>query len=418
MIDEMKTPFPVVPAAPADIGARRPSVFAPERVALTIGLVLVVTMVGFEGLAVATVLPKAERDLGGLGLYGLVFVAYMAASLGGIFLAARKADRHGLALPLLAGLLVFALGLVIGGAAPTMFVLIAARGVQGLGAGAISTAAYAAIARGYDESLRPRMFAVLSSAWVVPGLVGPSVAGAVADQLSWRLVFLGVLPLVVLGGAFTLPYLRKMGSPPEPTSAGGPMALLREAPAILPAIALLALLTLAFFGAEAYLPLTLSEVRGQSATVAGLALTAGTLSWTAGAWVQERTSGVWDRRWLVAVGLGLVGVGIAILLPLAAGGPVWLAPIAWAVAGLGIGLAYTSLSLIILGWAPSGREGVASAAVNTSTVVGSALGTGIGAAIVATGAAGAWSTTTSVTLIFSVLVAVVLVAIAVVRRLR
>lgn len=394
----------------------RAGLLAPGKAALTVGLVLVVTMAAFEALAVATVLPEAQRDLGGLGLYGLIFVAYMVASLGGILLAGREADRHGLTAPLAAGLSVFAAGLLLGGLAPTMVILIAARGVQGVGSGAIVTVAYAAIARGYDESQRPRMFAVLSSAWVVPGFIGPSLAGAVAEYATWRLVFLGILPLVAISGAFTLPSLRSMGPPPETTSRGGLGTLLRETPDLLPAVVVFALLTMTFFGAEAYLPLTLSEVRGQSATVAGLALSAGTLSWTTGSWIQARTTESLNRRLLVAVGLTLVGVGVALLIPVAAGAPVWMAPLSWAVAGLGIGMAYPSMSLVILGSAPAGREGALSAAINTSSVVGSASGTGIGAIIVALGASGAWSTETSVTLIFAAMIVLVAVATAMTRR--
>ncbi|HEY8172617.1 MAG TPA: hypothetical protein VIH21_05980 [Dehalococcoidia bacterium] len=55
-----------------------------ERRALTIGLVMTVTLVAFEGLAVATVMPRAEADLGGLRLYGWTFSAFLLASLLGI----------------------------------------------------------------------------------------------------------------------------------------------------------------------------------------------------------------------------------------------------------------------------------------------------------------------------------------------
>ena len=68
----------------------------------------------------------------------------------------------------MAGVLVFVAGLTIGGLAPSMLVLVLARGLQGLGAGAVPAVAYAAIGRSY-QALQPRVFAVLSTAWVVPG---------------------------------------------------------------------------------------------------------------------------------------------------------------------------------------------------------------------------------------------------------
>ena len=48
-----------------------------------------------------------------------------------------------------------------------------ARGVQGIGAGVIPTVAYVSIGRAFPEAQRPRIFAWLSTAWVVPGLIGP-----------------------------------------------------------------------------------------------------------------------------------------------------------------------------------------------------------------------------------------------------
>src|SRR5260370_41263179 len=172
-------------------------VWARERRPLTVGLVLAVTLVAFEALAIATVLPVVSRHLGDLRLYGWVFSAFMLTSLIGIVLAGTLADRVPLGRPMLAGLGLFALGLVIGGLAPDMPVLVAGRAVQGLGAGVVPAVAYVAISRGYPDEYRPRMFAVMSTAWVVPGLVGPAIAALVAAAVGWRG---GVLGRVAHGG--------------------------------------------------------------------------------------------------------------------------------------------------------------------------------------------------------------------------
>ena len=176
-------------ASPAD------GIWAPARRALTVGLVLAVTFVAFEALAVATVLPLVGRHLGDLRLYGWVFTAFLLASLIGIVVAGTLADRVPLGQPMLAGLALFAVGLVIGGTAPDMAVLVAGRAVQGLGAGVVPAVAYVAISRCYPEGARPRMFAVLSTAWVVPGLAGPGIAALVAAAVGWRWVFLGLIQI-------------------------------------------------------------------------------------------------------------------------------------------------------------------------------------------------------------------------------
>ena len=72
-----------------------------------------------------------------------------------------------------------------------MPILVVGRALQGLGAGAIPAVGYVAIGRALPERLRAEMFAVLSTAWVLPGLLAPGIAGAVAELFHWRLVFLG-----------------------------------------------------------------------------------------------------------------------------------------------------------------------------------------------------------------------------------
>ena len=141
---------------------------------------------------------------------------------------------------------------------------------------------------------------------------------------------------------------------------------------------------MAFFGVDAFVPLGLTEVRGQSPTAAGLALTAATLTWTTGAWLQARLASRQGRRQLTRAGLMVAAAGIvaaaALLLPAV---PALLAPAAWGVAGLGMGLGYSTLSLVVLEGAESGQEGTATAALQMMNVLGSALGTGIGGVIVA-----------------------------------
>jgi MFS family permease len=203
------TRLPVADASGASEGAEA-GLWAGERRGLTIGLVLTITLVAFEALAIATVMPTVQDDLGGLALYGWVFSGFFLASLLGIVLAGQLADQRGLAFPFAAGLVLFAAGLVVGGAAGSMEVLVLGRIAQGFGAGAIPAVAYAAIGRGYPAALRPRMFATVSTAWVVPGLIGPGIAAVVEDAWSWRLVFLGLLPVVAVAATMAVPALRAL----------------------------------------------------------------------------------------------------------------------------------------------------------------------------------------------------------------
>jgi MFS family permease len=131
------------------------------------------------------------------------------------------------------------------------------------------------------------------------------------------------------------------------------------------------------------LPLALTAGRAQSATMAGLALTAATITWTTGSWIQAHFAQRQERRRLVVVGLALVAAGIAgIAALLSPAVPVLFAPLAWGVAGLGIGIAFSTNSLVVLETAPVGQEGTASASMQLANVLGVALGAGVGGVII------------------------------------
>src|SRR5260370_32903352 len=189
--------------------------WAPQRRALTAGLVRTITFVASEALAVVTVMPLVARDVGGVRLYGWVFSGFMLGSVIGIVAAGGEADRGGREAPLVAGLVLFGSGLAVAGLAPSMGLLVAGRVLQGLGAGAIPSVAYASIGRTLPGPLRARMMAVLSTAWVAPGLAGPAVSAEVARLFGWRGVFLGLLPIVAVAGSIAVPALIRIGPPAE-----------------------------------------------------------------------------------------------------------------------------------------------------------------------------------------------------------
>ncbi len=196
-----------------------------DRRPLTLGLVLTITLVAAEALAVSTAMPIVARDLGGLELYGWAFSAFFLGSLIGIAIVGGLIDERGMVLPFVVGLALFAVGLLISGFADSMPTLVVGRFIQGIGGGAVPPVAYVAIGRSLPDRLRPRMFATLSGAWVVPGLVGPAIAGFVAETWHWRAVFLGLLPLIALAGIMATRAMRVIpdaaGAHPGPDASAG-----------------------------------------------------------------------------------------------------------------------------------------------------------------------------------------------------
>jgi MFS family permease len=452
-------------------GRQADSLWRADRRALTIGLVLTITLIGFESLAISTVMPIVADELGGIELYGWVFSAFFLGSLIGIVVVGGAIDRGGLAVPFAAGLGLFAIGLLAGGLAPTMLILVLARFVQGLGAGALQPIAYVAIGRSLPDTLRPRMFATLSTAWILPGVIGPAIAGAIGESIGWRFVFLGLLPLIVVAGALTLGALRDVAVPPGvdearaaaasrsrlplavavavgaalltvgltsgqplPTvalSVGGVvigvLALRRLTPPgtllarpILPAAVLLrGILTCAFFGVDAFVALTLVDWRGLSATEAGVALTAATISWTAGSWTQARGAARRPTYQFVRIGFAITTIGLAgMLLVLNPEVPWLFGVLTFGVAGFGMGLSYSPLALIVLRESTPETQGSATSSLSLTDSLGTAIGTGLTGAMVAASVRATGESATGLAAGFAIAVAIGLGGLLLTARLK
>ncbi len=407
------------------------SLWGPRLGRLTVGLLITIVAGAFEALAVATVLPQTVDDLGGIDYYGWILASFTLANLIGIVVAGTEIDRQGMVPPFLLGIGMFAGGLLIGGLAPSMPVLIVGRLAQGFASGVLISVAYAAVRTAYPADVRPRLMALWSSAWVIPGLFGPAVAGFIAETIGWRWVFLGMIPFPIIAGLLTVPSLRAVDVPeggsrnfgrlrdavllsggtaillagfgrPNVLALLGLIALglvillpafrrlsppgtLRARPGIAAAVACVILLTLGFFGFEFFIPLALTDLRNQSSLMAGLPLTASALTWTAGAWIVDQRSRVYSRSRMVRSGYALVVIGILLSLGVFVTEiPILVSLMTWAIAGLGMGIAFSSLMLAVLDDAPEGSEGATISAGQLGNTLGIALGTGIGGSIIAT----------------------------------
>ncbi|MCU1529979.1 MAG: putative multidrug-efflux transporter, partial [Frondihabitans sp.] len=176
----------------------------------TIGMCALIGIAAFESLAVTTVMPTVTRELHGQSLYALTFAAPLATSLVGMVIAGNWADRSGPRAVVVAAVILFGLGLLIVGTAPTMTVLLAGRLVQGLGSGALIVGLYVMVSRLYPPALHPSMFAGFAAAWVIPGLVGPVIAGSLTETVGWHWVFLAALLFCVPVVAMVAPSLARL----------------------------------------------------------------------------------------------------------------------------------------------------------------------------------------------------------------
>ena len=435
---------------------------------MTIGVVAAITLFAFEGIAVSTVMPAVAIEFDGLGVYAWAFNAYVAASLVGMVVAGSWCDRNGPRRSMWAGLGVFSAGAVVAGLAPSMAVLIAARGVQGLGGGALIVAAYVLIARAYPEELRPKAFSLMAASWVVPALIGPLIAGWLTETLTWRLAFL-LVPLVLILPALMLRdvlrahdggtgeslgqarivralltacgltiamvgFLRPGGLPVWVdaslvvaglavivTSVRGllPEGALRLERGLPTTVLMRGILAGAFFGAEAFIPLALVEQRGLSITVAGLTLSVSALGWWLGSYAQSRIPESTDRARTVQVGALIVTVGLLSLpLCLVSTLPAWLCAISYFVASLGMGLCFPSIAVQTLRLSPVDEQGANSAALQISDAILSSLMLALLGAVHAAAVAGGGASTTTYDVIWWGAAVIALVAAGVATRMR
>ena len=387
----------------------------------TWSLVALIFMVAFESLAVTTVMPTVSSALDGASLYAFAFAGPLATGVVGMVLAGPWSDRSGPRTPLLVAVGLFTVGILVAGSAPTMGVLVAGRLLQGLGGGAMTVAVYVVVARLYPALLHPRVFAWFAAAWIVPSLVGPAGAGAVAQHVGWRWVFLGVALLVVPTTLVLVPALRRIG-PPETRGDAAPrgrvawaalaaaavlglnlaaqvplpwaalvaigtavaalVALrgvvppgtLRAAPGLPSVVATRGLVSGAFLGAEVYLPYLLTERYAFSPTTAGIALTFAGVAWAGTSWFQGRLGDRLPHRTAVVVGSVLVAVAVAGVVAVAAGHlPAAVAIGSWTLAGAGMGLVYTRLTVLVLAYSTPGNQGVNSSALSIADSIGAAL---------------------------------------------
>lgn len=403
---------------------------------ITIGVFALAFLFAFEALAVATVMPAVAAELDGLRWYPIAFAAPFAAAVVALAASGAQVDRIGPAPALRIGLLVFCTGVIVAGLAPTMPVFVLGRLIHGYGGGMLGVALYVVIAQAYPAAMRPRVFAVLTTAWVLPALVGPLLAAQVAELVGWRWVFLAV-PFVAVAA-----WLLVLGTPSHPSDARGEPGKLRWA--LLTAAGLLAVslggqqvlswwpvlvaaglaatvlgglrvlphgawslraglpvvllsraaVGAAFAAAEVYVPLLLVMRRELSIGGAGWVLTTGAVTWSLGATLAARWRVLADQPGRVRLGAMLAAIGVAGFATVSIDAvPLGVVIATWGVAGLGIGMAYSTLSVLALATAPPDAAGRTSSALqlndNIVTSAAVAIGGVVFAALAATAPAGA-----------------------------
>ena len=415
------------------------SPWAPEYRRLSIGIVALVSVFGFEGIAIGAVMPVAAADLNAISNYAVAFTSFTMASLLGMTFAGLWANKIGLARVVVFAVAALALGSMIAGFAPNLAVLTVGRSIQGFAMGIDLVTMYVVIGRMYPEALRAKALGMLAAAWVVPGLIGPGLAGLLVEISSWRMTF-WIVPLLLIGPIMLLiPELKRLPFVPSPvrtdakiqitsvlvaigalavfqagashvgrwntalvvaifigslgvtawsTKALMPRGFLRMAPGIPAIVGMRGVVAGAFFAAEIYVPLALQEIRGTSVALSGGVLTAATITWFAGSWLQGSHKLKYSRQQVLFAGVLLTCLGIA-LTPVAVFIPssimvaALVASVVWGIAAFGMGMCFPTLGVLMLDQSPDEEHARHSASLQMSDSFGVIIATALAGSVLA-----------------------------------
>src|SRR5919205_2440493 len=158
-------------------------------------LMLTTGLAAIDSTIVATAVPQIVGDLGGFAQFPWLFSLYLLTQSVLVPIYGRLADVFGRKPILLFGIGVFLVASVLCGSAWSMVSLIAFRGLQGVGAGAIIPMTTTIVADLYVPADRGRIQGYISSVWGVSAIVGPTLGGLFAQYWTWRGIFFLNIPI-------------------------------------------------------------------------------------------------------------------------------------------------------------------------------------------------------------------------------
>ncbi|MBF4769366.1 MFS transporter [Nocardioides agariphilus] len=385
-----------------------------------LGILTAYATLSLQNVGITIAIPLGIRELGTAVDLGPTYAVFLAGNILGMVAGGALSRRWDISRTVLVATVISTCGLVVAAWAPVLLVLVGFRGVQGVGAGLSLVAVYIVAVRLFHGAARARMLGVLSTAWILPGILGPSLVGAIADEVGWRWTFVIAALAHVPGGVAVWLSARQLSSEPAAVPARSPLLpasavaagivglalgetgpgpqlglvavsvllIVVATPAMLPpgtltgrrgvpaAIAMRGLLAGAFFGVEAWLPLMLIDRYGLSVRDAGLIVGTGGVAWLCGVAIQARSVAGTAQRRVEVVGLGasLITLGMAgMVAAILLSGWWWPVGLFWSVACMGMGSAIPTVSALVYDFSAPSSHASNTAALQSSDALGCAL---------------------------------------------
>lgn len=413
---------------PASTGEDRP-----RLVPIFVALILAMLLASLNQTVLSTALPTIVGELDGVHQMQWVITGFILASTVMMPFYGKLGDQIGRKPLLIGAILVFMAGSVVGGLAPTIWWLIAARVIQGLGGGGLMILSQTVIADVVPARERGKYMGIMGGVFALSSVAGPLIGGWITEGPGWRYAFWLSIPLgliALLGVLFFLKLPRHRGRVSvdvwgmltlavatvaliltmtwggtsydwaSPTIIGliviavvfaavfiliesrvaepvMPLAMFRNRTFVLSTVAGL-LISVAMFGAIGYMPTYLQMVHGASATASGLLM----IPMMAGVLITSTASGALVSRFgrykpYPIAGAALVAIALYLLSQLTAQTAVWHVCLALGIMGVGLGLILQILVLAVQNVFPGEMVGTATSGNNFFRQVGATIGSGV-----------------------------------------
>ncbi len=197
-VDESPPLAPRAPLTPAEVRT------------ILMSLMLTMFLAALDQTIVATALPTIGRQFGDVSSLSWVITAYLLASTAVAPVFGTLSDIYGRRAMVIAALSLFVAGSILCALAPSMPILILARGLQGLGGGGILPVVQTVISDLVTPRERGQYQAYFSAVWVAAGIGGPVLGGFFAEHLHWSMIFWINVPLALAAMALLLPKMGKL----------------------------------------------------------------------------------------------------------------------------------------------------------------------------------------------------------------
>jgi EmrB/QacA subfamily drug resistance transporter len=416
-------------ASPLSVAGRR---------AATVAVMCGACMGALEATVVGTAMPTVIRELGGLDCYGWVFAAYLIATTATLPVFGKLADVFGRRPVFLLGMGLFVSGSALAGQARSMAWLIAARAVQGLGAGAIQPVGITIAGDLHPPAKRAMVQGWFSTVFGLCSIIGPWLGALLVESGSWRWVFYIPMPVAVLSAGIIGWVLRHERPRAKGRFIDWPGALLLAlgvatllalptvlvrpnaeiyapvlaviaialgaafvaverrapepilAPALLRSPVVFAAAATGFFvggtllGATTFVPLFVQAMQGGDSASIGAVMTPLSVGWPLGAIIAGRLLPRVGARPLSIFGSSVLGaIGLCMACFFGKSTPTLLPSFFMAMLGVGLGLCTTAMLVAVQGSVAHGERGAATASTVFFRTVGGAVGVAVMTAVLA-----------------------------------